>query len=577
MTTLAVESIRERRMRLRAGLDDVVAPFVLPVCALAGAACVAGALGESIRADPTNKTAMVAFGLFTGTVILGTVLGWKLAKSPRRYANAVLLVAGLGTMLLLRVDASLTPGTTDELATSADAIVIVLGAAGVMLSWPAVLALCAAWLLLFGGSVLGAWHELDAITTVFTAFGALPIALGIHAARYSMESALIESRRRLERSHDELRHANDAMAKLNTNLVDAENAAHMGSVNVDLTNDAKEWSPGLYTLMARDVALGPATRAELEERIQLDDRPAFEKHVAAARSGGPPDDVTVRLARWDGAHVSIRMRARRTLNVATQHPVLVFNLQDVTSEIALERELEDARRLAAIGALAAGLAHEVNNPLMYAKGSLELAGLTIDSRLAETDAGPDERALLEHVRHDIDLANRGATRIARIVEGLQQATAAGIERVAPYPPRAAIERGVARAAALLGERLVETHLDATSPITAPSMVVEQAVYEIVKNAIEAQRARGTTEPVSVALRNETGRVVVEVRDHGGGISAEDRSRMFTPFFTRRGQDEGVGLALSIARTRIRAQGGNITFTSTPLGATFAIELPAALT
>ena len=229
---------------------------------------------------------------------------------------------------------------------------------------------------------------------------------------------------------------------------------------------------------------------------------------------------------------------------------------------ALEARLKQQDRLRAVGELAAGLAHELNNPLqvIVARSSQALAG-----------GSPEES------RESMRLIQEHARRAGRIVAGLLSFVRA---RTAARQA-ADVNAIVTDTVGLLGDEFkasrvsLETRLTPHLPVTNLDRgQIEQLLVNLLANALRAAGSASGARAVVVETRVETDTVVVAVEDSGPGIPAEIRPRIFDPFFTT-GENDGVGLGLSIAAQIAIAHSGRLALADGALGgARFELRLPA---
>jgi PAS domain S-box-containing protein len=247
-------------------------------------------------------------------------------------------------------------------------------------------------------------------------------------------------------------------------------------------------------------------------------------------------------------------------------------------------ELQRAAQLSLIGELAAGLAHEIKNPLAGIQGG-------VDILIRRRDKNDPEREALEGMRHEVQ-------RIDNTVRALLDRARPRLVSVRASSLTNIVQHAVNLARAQLtnsatGERNVHLEFDPPAdPITIPidPEQIEDAVLNLIINAIEAADGDGTIR-IRVARyeggRSEAGsspgelvwgadefgeEAIVEVSDNGRGISEEDLSRVFNPFFTTR--PGGTGLGLPAVRRIARAHGGRVEVSSSPgKGSTFSIYLP----
>ncbi|MEO8699565.1 MAG: ATP-binding protein [Kofleriaceae bacterium] len=238
----------------------------------------------------------------------------------------------------------------------------------------------------------------------------------------------------------------------------------------------------------------------------------------------------------------------------------------------LQLQLQFADRLASVGTLAAGCAHEINTPLAAVIANLavmieELSGL-----------GGTVPAELTRIACE---ASAGAEKIRKIVRGLQTFSRASEERLVVVDVRQVIELAVALTSNELQQKARLTIDEGVVPqIFADEARFGQVIINLLVNAAQSIPAGASaTNEIRVATSTDTnGSVVIEVRDTGSGIPAALLPRIFDPFFTTKPIGVGTGLGLSICHNIVTGMGGQISVTSEPgHGATFRIVVPAAPT
>jgi signal transduction histidine kinase len=253
-----------------------------------------------------------------------------------------------------------------------------------------------------------------------------------------------------------------------------------------------------------------------------------------------------------------------------------------------QRQLYQAERLASVGQLAAGLAHEINNPIGFVRSNLGSAGKYLDrfDGLRESlRALPEARARWSAADMDYLLADfrellidciEGVDRVARIVADLK-----GMSPVdQPRQDHVVLDRLVENACSLAmpalppGARL-ESNLAAPDPVTCFPDHLLQALQAVIMNAVQAIDPMGADGRVVVTSRRIDDRLQVCVGDNGPGIPPEVLPRVFDPFFTTRPVGKGTGLGLTVARDILQAHGGSISFDSAPgQGTTVTMRIPA---
>jgi two-component system sensor histidine kinase HydH len=211
---------------------------------------------------------------------------------------------------------------------------------------------------------------------------------------------------------------------------------------------------------------------------------------------------------------------------------------------ARERE----RRLASLGEMSAVLAHEIKNPLASLKGNAQLLARMLpsgDKPRAKADRVVDEAMRLEQLTNDL----------------LQFVRTGTITRSAVDPAELVREA----AGSVAGEVTLDTS-QAPSRWSLDAGRVRQVVINLLANAIAAGP------PVSLTVRTEHGRLIIEVGDRGPGVADDDRDRIFEPFFT--GKTQGTGLGLAIVRRVVELHHGTIAVYPNPGGgALFRAEIP----
>jgi PAS domain S-box-containing protein len=317
------------------------------------------------------------------------------------------------------------------------------------------------------------------------------------------------------------------------------------------------------SLVGRDLAalLAPASR----ERLRL--------LVTSAAAGAEPLPVLeVTLERPDGATVTLEVVSRWL--VREGRPFGLHGVaRDLTERRARELEAQRFRerllqteKLRALGEMAAGVAHNFNNLLTGILGYAQLVA-------AHPDAPPEVTADAQKIVDTTRRASSVVRRIHTFGRPLDAVERRPVDLARIIRDTVELTRPKWKTEAELGGRRIGVVCD-LSPV--PAVQSSEAVWEeilsnLVFNAVDALPAGGT---ITISLREEAGKAVVEVADDGAGMSEDVKRRVFEPFFTTKGPDVGSGLGLSTVWGLVQGEGGTVRIESSPgEGTRFVVEVP----
>ena len=262
---------------------------------------------------------------------------------------------------------------------------------------------------------------------------------------------------------------------------------------------------------------------------------------------------------------------------------IIAVIRSTTKDKEMQAKLLVADRMASLGTLAAGVAHEINNPLAYAMNNLEAVALrrlpALIARLRDLgDDGADVAEELARAAVMIDVAREGCDRMRDIVRDLRTFTrGADEDRRVPVDLRRVLDASVNLAWNEIRHRarLVKEYGE-TPLVVANEARLGQVFLNLLVNAAQALQVGGAEDNViRVITSSADGHVTVEVRDTGPGISAEHLARIFDPFFTTKPVGVGTGLGLWICQGIVSSLGGQISAENVPGGgAAFRVTLPA---
>lgn len=252
-----------------------------------------------------------------------------------------------------------------------------------------------------------------------------------------------------------------------------------------------------------------------------------------------------------------------------------------------QRQLYQSEKLASVGSLAAGMAHEINNPMGFIRSNL-VSSLDYVGKLQQTlsayRSGETERASQLWSSLDIDFVLEdfsallaesvaGADRVAHIVTNLKKYASIDDAMTMPIDPNNAL-RAVAEIALQQLPVALTFDLQPLPVIVCDQSRINQMLLSLLQNAVQAIEGQADGQ-IHISTRLLGTQIQIAIADNGGGIAASALSRIFDPFFTTRDVGKGMGLGLTLASDIAVAHGGRIEVDSTQgAGSTFTVYLPA---
>jgi PAS domain S-box-containing protein len=313
----------------------------------------------------------------------------------------------------------------------------------------------------------------------------------------------------------------------------------------------------------RDVEL------RLLELVHPDDHAAVRVRMdELLRDGVPTPPLEGRMVRRDGSHLWVEVTAL-PLELDGEAAMLAM-VRDVGERKAMQAQLVLADRLASLGRLAASVGHEINNPLTYILGNIQLLEREL---LRLTDIDEQTRArLLDRLA----ILEDGSKRVRDIVRDLKSLSGGGetADRLVELATVLDVCANMAEHETRHRARLVRDY-DEVVHVRANEGRLGQVFLNLLVNAAQAiPEGRAADNEVRVTMRRQgEDRVIVEVSDTGMGIAPEHRERIFEPFFTTK-DTSGTGLGLSISHAIVASLGGSIAVEpNSPHGTCFRVTLP----
>ncbi len=396
----------------------------------------------------------------------------------------------------------------------------------------------------------------------------------------------------------ERRQADEALKKSDERFVLAMDATSDALWDWDLVTDGGYFSPGYFRMLGFDVGTFAATGKSWRDLIHPADRDAADRANLDCIEGRKERfEVEYRMRAHDGAWRWILGRGKCVARDAHGRALRLLGTHvDITERKKLEAGLAQADRMASMGMLAAGVAHEINNPLAYVLANLETLALDLpklvelarwcataiaeqqgQAALAGHDAGLLRPGALEELLEGARDALEGTRRIRKISQGL--GTFARAERVElnHVDVNLALETAISMAHNEVKYRAqLIKQLGPVPPVLASDGKLAQVFLNLLINAAHAiDEGHVDRNRITVRTWSEGASVFVEIADTGHGIPAENLGRIFEPFFTTKKVGVGSGLGLSISKNIVTEFGGELRVESrVGEGTRLFVRLPA---
>jgi PAS domain S-box-containing protein len=397
----------------------------------------------------------------------------------------------------------------------------------------------------------------------------------------------------------ENRRAEEALRKSEASLAEAQRIALLGSWEWDIINDQIIGSLQFYRIFNMEPNEFGTRFQDLLNKVHPEDREFVEASLSKTFDKKRSFTIHYRISLPDGSERIIRKQAEVIVNEAGKAIRMVGTVQDVTERMTLEQQLIQSEKLASLGHLAAGIAHEINNPLGFISSNLSTLDEYVQdikkyfSIIEELDntgkSEPDkltgflDKLLQEKEKLEIDL-------ILDDIEKMKVETRDGINRISSLvrdlkrfahpmeesPQLANINELIDTSLNLVKNELkykakvIKDYEDIPSIKCYPQQL-NQVFNNILINAAQATKEKGE---VGIKTFSEDESIYIQIKDNGEGIAKENITKIFDPFFTTKKVGIGTGLGLSISLRIIEKHKGSINVQSTVgKGTTFTIKLP----
>ncbi len=337
-------------------------------------------------------------------------------------------------------------------------------------------------------------------------------------------------------------------------LEEAQRVAKIGSWSFDLRTRKIEWSHQMFSMFPEQESQGPPSFERHVSTIHPEDRAHWHATVAKCIEDAKPYVMRFRVLYPESPEKIVWIEAcgQGCVDASGELVLLQGTCQDITEVILAEQHLQlergkalHAAKLASIGEVAAGVAHEINNPLAVILGNLPLVG-----QLREDP---------EKFKIKLRSIEKAGERISKIVKGLKKFSRTTEDVV--YKPE--------RVSAILSDVLIltegrskrhatpiEIDMQTDAQILCDSVEIEQVLVNLINNGIDVA-CQLPEKWIRIEVLEVGGEVVIRVIDSGREISPEVETKLFQPFFTTKPIGEGTGLGLSISKGIIDQHGAKL--------------------
>ncbi|MFT6629479.1 MAG: PAS domain S-box-containing protein [Flavobacteriales bacterium] len=353
-----------------------------------------------------------------------------------------------------------------------------------------------------------------------------------------------------------------------------EEISGVGYWSVQLLETATmHWSDQVFRIHGLDPGAATPTLEEAIAFYHPADRGRVRAAIEHAIATGESFEYQLRIVRTDGSERQVISNGIVQTDERREAVAITGVYQDVTERLLMQRQLIDQERLESVSLLAAGIAHEINNPLQYVMANMSLASRSLDT--AESFGTP---VPIDAIRERLHDAEHGITQVSRIVGDLRAFLAQDTREVVDVNLAEALQTAVTMARGQLRRGAeFEQRLSEVPSVRGDAGELGQVIVNLLINAghAVAKLDRKSARVSLVAWTGADGWAVIEVEDNGIGILEENLSRIFEPFFTTRALGKGTGLGLHVSRRIVESMGGRVDVRSTPGRTTFRVTLPPA--
>lgn len=365
------------------------------------------------------------------------------------------------------------------------------------------------------------------------------------------------------------------ISTLERRLKQAERIAKIGHWELDLVKNHLYWSEEIYRIFELDPSTFTASYQGFLAAVHPEDRTAVDQAFSESLKTREPYSIHHRLRMPDGRIKHVHERCETAFGPDGAPLISRGTVQDVTEMIEaekkngeLQQQVYHSAKLASVGELAAGVGHEINNPLMVIGAAIHQLESELQAR------GVREGRFEELLKRQADAVDR----IRTIVNALRLYSRADEERNDPFELNVAVHRALDLVQSILKSHGIEVRLHLATPsplVTGAIGRLQQVMVNLLNNSRDALVAR-PQQLIEISTRTRNGRAEIEVRDTGAGIDPAILPKIRDSFFTTKEPGKGTGLGLSISSNIVSRMKGEMRISSeVGVGTSVLISIPSA--
>ncbi len=347
-------------------------------------------------------------------------------------------------------------------------------------------------------------------------------------------------------------------------LSEAQELAHIGSWELDVSTNALTASDEFYRIFGLELGT-TLTVDDMLRMVHPTDLDAVLAQIDKTLAHHDLFFLDYKIIRYDGEVREVSQQGRPILNEKGKIIKIIGTTQDITERFKIQMQMIQSNKMASLGEMASGIAHEINNPLAIIK----MAALQLQKNIT-----PDNAILKSSVAR-IDST---VDRISKIIQGLRTFSRDG--RNDPFE-LVSFDKMIEDILSFCNERLKHHSIKLIKDDLNPNLVFEgrqieisQVLLNLFNNAIDALDSSDFTDKwIKISAKNDGAYLEIKISDSGPGISLETQSKMFQPFFTTKEIGKGTGLGLSLSLTIIKNHLGEIYLDSESPYTCFVLKLP----